>query len=366
VTVVSVGDGDNPEIRVVCARGDHELGGKDWDKIISDHYVAEFESATEKSISPDEEPEEYHEVIYDLKLRAETDKQLLTAKDKVTANIKFGSERHKVELSRAQFDDLTKEKLAATFTLTDELLARNKELGEKSPDVWLLVGGSTRMRQVHEKLAERYSLTEGENLIEWEPSEAVAKGAALIAKILIDNPAQAPDSNGDTPALPGHTKPQHKGPSFVCIATHTYGVECLKNGSNTDTWVSNLIERDTPIPQGGVLSKKKRFGVAADGTTQLSLRVFENGDTVEFTEISQSKALKDAVNGEEILFDLPQALNTGSPIDIRLDLDEQGILSLFAEDPVSGASKEARFEVGLSQKDVDEAKKKIGGLVSAE
>jgi molecular chaperone DnaK (HSP70) len=124
VTVVSIGnDPDKNEISIVCTEGNHQLGGKDWDDRIVQHYVAEFQSQTGSSADILSDPE----TAYDLRFNAETDKKTLTTKENIKRKVAFDGEKAIVELSRDKFDELTVDLTEQTLALTDKVIEQAKE-----------------------------------------------------------------------------------------------------------------------------------------------------------------------------------------------------------------------------------------------
>ena len=384
VTVISIGnDPDKTEISVVCTAGDHQLGGYNWDQKIIDYFVSEFETATGTSISVEEDPDGYNETMYDLKVGAENRKIELKSRSSVIQTIRFGTERYQCTLTREKFDGLTKELLQTTLNLTDKVVKEASDKGVKI-DTWLLVGGSTRMPQVHEALAERYGLTENENLFEYDPDKAVAKGAAKEAQVVsitgilrkgfgeTDEPTNPSIGDGGIPTLPsnerdlqnaateaGMTTEQLRNMAGIVTnkaATKSYGIGATDE--NDVYRVTILIKRNTQVPFRGTLVEQKPFG--APGGDSIKLEVFSSDETDDVVDIAQCEILEDnETRLSEIPFELPAPVVRGAPIAIKFELDDQGNLELFATDLTSGQSKKARFTAGLTEAQMEEAKQKL-------
>lgn len=384
VTVISIGSApdnpDRPEITVICTAGDHQLGGYNWDQKIIDYFVSEFEDATGTSISAEEDPEGYVETMYDLKVGAEERKIELKDVSSVTQTIIFGTDRHRCQLTLEKFNDLTKELLQTTLDLTDKVLQEAREKGVEKIDTWLLVGGSTRMLQVHEALAQKYGLTENVDLLEFDPDKAVAKGAAKEAQIVKATGilrigfggTDEPDPSGQTggiPTLPsgevlrnaaaelGMTEEQVRNlPITKKVATKSYGIGA--EDENDQLKVHLLIKRNEQIPPGGTLKVEQLFG--APGGDTIKLDVYSSDETADVVETEQCDIMKDSETGsEEIPFILPAPVPRNAPIAIKFELDEQGDLKLFAVDKTSNTSKEARFTAGLTEAQMEEARQKL-------
>jgi len=383
VTVITIGNvPDKTEISVVCTAGDHQLGGYNWDQKITDYFVSEFEDATGTSISAEDDPDAYTETMYDLKIGAEDRKKELTGRNSVTQTIRFGTGRHRCELTREKFDDLTKELLQTTLDLADKVVKEASDKGVKI-DTWLLVGGSTRMPQVHEALAQKYGLTENVNLFEYDPDKAVAKGAAKEAQVVkltgilrrgygeTDEPTNQHGGAGEIPTLPsgevlrnaaaelGMTEEQVRKVAGIKpnkAATKSYGVGVLNE--NDVYRVNILIKRNTQVPFGGKLVEQKTFG--APGGDSIGLEVFSSDETGDVVDTMGCDKLEDnETHLSEIPFLLPVPVAKGAPIAIKFELDEQGNLKLFATDLSSGESKEARFTAGLTEAQMEEVKENL-------
>ena len=174
VTVLRVEDGS---IDVVCVGGDERLGGKNWDERIAEWMAHEFSGET--GGIPADELIDHMETWQDLLWTAEKAKISLSSREKFTHRIRHGTGSAKVTLTRTKFNELTDELLERTLAVTEELLetARAKDQRCARIDKLLLVGGSTFMPQVKEAVTARF----GFDVSFFDPTEAVAKGAALMA-----------------------------------------------------------------------------------------------------------------------------------------------------------------------------------------
>jgi len=160
----------NNRMESLQTTGDHTLGGKDWDaRIIS---MVEDKIVEETGYSVSDEPEIHHVVMQS----AENIKKQLTSKN--TANVRmnlpeYGS--YATTLSLEEFEQNTKDLLEKTGMLCENLL-RGLSIGWRDVTDILLVGGSTRMRQVSKYLTD---LSGHKPLAQVNPDEAVALGAAI-------------------------------------------------------------------------------------------------------------------------------------------------------------------------------------------
>ena len=160
-------------IRVICTGGDHRLGGVLWDEAIVMYLAELFRSQTGCEADPLDDPE----VLNDLFLQAERGKKTLTRRNKVPFRVSYAGHHARTDLDRDKFQEVTKNLLDRTIELTHEMLANAHHQGIYALDKVILVGGTTRMPQVRDRLVAELGI-EPET---YDPDGAVAKGAALYA-----------------------------------------------------------------------------------------------------------------------------------------------------------------------------------------
>ena len=170
VTLVHMGK--NGVLSTITTRGNHKLGGRDWDARIQDILVSRFESETGLSIRDDQE------LLSIVGGMSEGVKKQLSAQNMQTAKVAAsfpGYGRVAVNITRTEFEENTADLLDRTGALC---LAVLEEAGLSQRDVTdvLLVGGSTRMPQVPNYLQK---LFKKRPLSHVNPDEAVALGAAI-------------------------------------------------------------------------------------------------------------------------------------------------------------------------------------------
>lgn len=170
VTLAHV-DGD--EIRVLGSDGNHQLGGKDWDDAVVRWVADKFEDEFDVDVTEDDEQ------LARLAVAAENAKKRLTGSTYADITVNYAGYKGKYRLTREEFDDITSFMLGETADIVERLFASvNPPMDWSKIDGAILVGGSTRMPQVHEYI-ERMSGKKplgGVNV-----DEAVALGAAIRA-----------------------------------------------------------------------------------------------------------------------------------------------------------------------------------------
>lgn len=333
---------------VVCTEGDHQLGGKDWDDHLVQHLAKVFAEKTQQSAIDD------LEFYYDLLQKAEQCKKQLTDRKTTKTNLSYQGEKVPIEIARETFEKMTEDLLERSVTLTQKLIAIAREKGCTEIHQLILVGGSSRMPQVANRLRQAFSL---EPLI-FEPDEAVAKGAAVIGNnthirnLLAQNlerrsvgltldaaspeqikiaSKQIADEYGYTPDTVTNATKRAKN-----VASKTFGITVLDgydDKARPVLSVSNLIYRNTPLP----VEWTEHYATIADKQSIVVVELVENDyDPPKKGQPEPTVRLEETIalwNGElAIQPDLPKY----SPIDVTFRMDENGRLFLCAVDPASG------------------------------
>jgi len=281
----------------------------------------------------------------------------------------------KLKNIKAKFDELTEDLLEQTFTLTDKVLEQAKAKRITKIHSFLLVGGSTRMKQVKEQVTARYGASLGITPVEFDVDEAVAKGAAksgeiktLTGKVKEAIQDIAKEQGKDVDCLSdsekahiqkvAETQVAEEGGYTLAVvqtatktelrkvATKSYGIRALKNGQEV---VRNLIVKQTPVPCEG----SQTFGTAGPSADEIDLVVFTNDESEGDASPDMCLELGQAV------FPLDGNLPAKAPIEITFKLDEQGSLTLVGLDKTYGKTITAEFKSdGVMSAEEIEAKSK--------
>ena len=171
-TVIEVDAGN---IEVVCVDGDHNLGGANWDEDVATWLAGKFSAEHGTKTSELMDSDETWQELLDL---TETAKRSLTSKTKHSSRVTHGTNRSRIELTRDEFDAITDGRLENTIMLTRNVLEKARAKGRHDIDKILLVGGSTYMPQVQDRLKKEFPSIGDIGLL--DPNQAVAKGAAVF------------------------------------------------------------------------------------------------------------------------------------------------------------------------------------------
>ena len=352
-------------IRVICTGGDHRLGGVLWDEAIVMYLAEQFRAQTGEAADPLDDPE----VLNDLFLQAERGKKTLTQREKAPFRVTHAGHQARVELDKEKFEEITKHLMDRTVELTHEMLADARAKGHDKFDKLILVGGATRMPQVHNRLVAEFNM-EPEV---YDPDEAVAKGAALYAlkESLLDQvqdflatqvaaPGQPPKpvdmsnvSEEEVTKALDHLEKQLgftlTGPvrelvntRIVNVLSKSLGV-VARNDQSLDV-VYYLLPRNSEVP----LERISDFGTDADNQAAVDIRVMsgerDSPDPLDCQEVGVASLT------------LPERLPAKSPIRVKFAISKDGRLGVSATDLTGGRSIDVEFqtEAVLSEEEVAE------------
>lgn len=367
VTVMRIGSG---KIEVVCSDGNHQLGGKDWDKEFMNYIATQFCSETGFDGDFDEEAQQ------SLRLKTEAAKKQLTAREKVTVMLDVMGIQAKINLTRDTFDEITESLLNESIEKTDSAISIAESKGYKIDEI-LLVGGSTKMPQVKNKIIEKYGI-EPKVL---EPDEAVAKGAAIYAlgayEVRVDEwkekieTGKADMSDEEvkkeaeryreaatvsTAVIPG-LHGQRMNEVVTVATTKSYALKVLVNKQPK---CQNLILKNVKMEEG-YISVTEQFGTSVSNQEVAALEVFESDFDSRYYEVDEDFLLGSA------LLDLPGNLPEGAPIEVTFTLNKEGILEVTGIDMSNGkeihATMQATAGTTMSKGDVERARAKTESII---
>jgi len=309
--------GDSKKMEQITTGGDHQLGGKDWDARLAEYVRNEFGQRKGASIEDMEN---------DAELRAwfseniEKAKKMLTSKTTTVLTVSYNGDKEKIEITREAFDSVTTAELERTILLVDEMLSKKGLTMADDINEIILVGGSTRMLQVQQKLEQVY----GKPISSFEPDKAVAMGAALVADGA--NYTAGGETAGGRHTLDGEAaaieirNTDGSTTTFIEKCTKSYGLAAQDKGKEI---VGNIIFKDTVKPA----HQEREFGTACANQANINLRVYENNSLEADASIEESAQMYESCE-----ISLTPGLPEGAPINIIFDLDGNGVLTITAID----------------------------------
>ena len=312
VSILELGDG---VFQVLSTNGDTHLGGDDFDKAIMDWLVADFKAQNDIDLSQDKM------ALQRLKDAAEKAKKDLSGVSETEISLPFisaganGPLHLQTTLSRAKFNELTADLVEKTRIPVENAL-KDADLSASDINKVILNGGSTRIPAVQEAV-QKWTGKEPDHSI--NPDEAVALGAAIQGGVI----------TGDV-----------KDVVLLDVTPLSLGIETM-GGVFT-----KLIDRNTTIPT----SKSQVFSTAADNQPAVDIHVLQG---------ERSMAADNKTLGRFQLTDIPAAPRGVPQIEVKFDIDKNGIVNVSAKDLGTGKSQKITIKSssGLSDEEIERMKK---------
>ena len=311
VSILEVADG---VFRVIATNGDTHLGGDDFDEALINYVADQFKKDQGIDLRKDQM------ALQRLQEACEKAKKELSSSHSTDLNLPFitadanGPKHLQMNITRADFEKLVDDLIERVRGPVLQAM-KDAKMQPSDIDEVVLVGGSTRIPKVQEVVKGIFGKDPHKGV---NPDEVVAIGAAIQGGVL----------SGEVQDI-----------LLLDVTPLSLGIETLGGV------MTKLVERNTTIPA----ERKQVFSTADDNQTAVTVRVFQG---------EREMCADNRLLGQFNLEGIPPAPRGVPQIEVKFDLDANGILNVAAKDLGTGKEQTVRIEQssGLSEEEIERMK----------
>lgn len=308
------------EINILGSDGDHELGGKDWDDCIARYLASEFLEKYDVDLSEDPE------MVASLLVTAENVKKQLTSKDLVSVPITYQDIRGTIDITEETFEFISQFLIGTTKDVTERLLT-SVELNWNQIDGVILVGGSTRMRMVHNYV---YEMSGKPPLGGVNVDEAVALGAAIRANITDKGEAVA-TIGGLLGKIKSNGLSIQGAKAVTDVTAHSLGM--ISISPDGEEYINSfIIKKNTKIPA----SNTKPFN--------LRTRAKDNELEVYVLQGEFKRPLDNTIINKYVISKIERTSPPNSVIEVTYEYTANGVIEVSAVQKETGKKLPIKIE----------------------
>lgn len=308
------------EINILGSDGDHELGGKDWDDCIARYLASEFLEKYDVDLSEDPE------MVASLLVTAENVKKQLTSKDLVSVPITYQDIRGTIDITEETFESISQFLIGTTKDVTERLLT-SVELNWNQIDGVILVGGSTRMRMVHNYV---YEMSGKPPLGGVNVDEAVALGAAIRANITDKGEAVA-TIGGLLGKIKSNGLSIQGAKAVTDVTAHSLGM--ISISPDGEEYINSfIIKKNTKIPA----SNTKPFN--------LRTRAKDNELEVYVLQGEFKRPLDNTIINKYVILKIERTSPPNSVIEVTYEYTANGVIEVSAVQKETGKKLPIKIE----------------------
>lgn len=326
-------------VDVLAVDGDRKLGGADWDNRLFQLVLDKFMDSANLDEDPSFDPAFYQDLLSNV----EDAKKTLSRKKTAKVRCSYETATEMIEVTREEFDAACVDLVDQTVTVVKRTIdAAKQKKNDLNIDKFLLVGGSSRMPMIEERLSKELN----RDLTKTEFDLAVAKGAAIYGQGAMDFAVSNGSNSGEEEtggarefyiggASDGHSM------TINNLLSKSVGVQFM-NPNTQELYVEHLLNQGDTLPAQRTITAR----TLADNSTSIEVHLYEQAGEVPSEELEANKEI--TPDSGAVFVNLPN-LPKGSPIEMTMSVDSEGLLTFTGFEPKSNQTLKLEVTVSTMQ-----------------